>query len=106
MVEKIAHSLEEVEELQKQGWRLVKETYKMVYIMEKEEEISDEELAELHREEEERLRAEGMKIVDVKEVPPEEVRELVRQGWEVSTRYKGLVQLVLRKKDTEEWGKA
>ena len=47
-----------------------------------------------------------MKIVDVKEVPPEEVRELVRQGWEVSTRYKGLVQLVLRKKDTEEWGKA
>lgn len=46
MVEKIAHSLEEVEELQKQGWRLVKETYKMVYIMEKEEEISDEELAD------------------------------------------------------------
>ena len=61
----------------------------------------------VEEEEEREVERWAMEIVDVREVPPEEVKGLVEQGWQVNRVYKGMVSMILRrwktwKKEEEE----
>lgn len=92
---KIAHSMQEVEKLLKQGYDvgLFVEKKEGLWLMRKPECYEPSEEEEEEREE--------WHIADVKEVPPEEVKGLVEQGYEVRTIYKGAVTMVLRKREGE-----